>query len=62
MLLSNYKKKVMNDFNYNLFEILKIRIGRGKKSNLFIQIRNKFICFTTTELNILFKNKAVKAS
>jgi len=59
MLLSNYKKKVMNDLD----DVISLKFFKNKnpeevkKSNLFIQIRNKFICFYNSyiELNILFK-------
>ena len=59
MLLSNYKKKIMNDLD----DVISLKFFKNKnpeevkKSNLFIQIRNKFICFYNSyiELNILFK-------
>ena len=59
ILLSNYKKKIMNDLD----DVISLKFFKNKnpeevkKSNLFIQIRNKFICFYNSyiELNILFK-------
>ena len=59
MILSNYKKKIMNDLD----DVISLKFFKNKnpeevkKSNLFIQIRNKFICFYNAyiELNILFK-------
>ena len=58
-LLSNYKKKIMNDLD----DVISLKFFKNKnpeevkKSNLFIKIRNKFICFYNSyiELNILFK-------
>ena len=59
IILSNYKKKIMNDLD----DVISLKFFKNKnpeevkKSNLFIQIRNKFICFYNAyiELNILFK-------
>ena len=59
ILLSRYKKKIMNDLD----DVISLKFFKNKnpeevkKSNLFIQIRNKFICFYNSyiELNILFK-------
>ncbi len=59
LILRNYKKKIMNDLD----DVISLKFFKNKnpeevkKSNLFIQIRNKFICFYNSyiELNILFK-------
>ena len=59
VLLSKYKKKIMNDLD----DVISLKFFKNKnpeevkKSNLFIQIRNKFICFYNAyiELNVLFK-------
>ena len=58
-VLSNYKKKIMNDLD----DVISLKFFKNsnleevKSNNSFIQIRNKFICFYNSyiELNTLFK-------
>lgn len=58
-VLSNYKRKIMNDLD----DVISLKFFKNnnleevKSNNSFIQIRNKFICFYNSyiELNTLFK-------
>jgi hypothetical protein len=59
IVLTNYKKKIMNDLD----DVISLKFFKNKnpedvkRNNLFIQIRNKFISFYNSyiELNTIFK-------
>lgn len=59
LLLFNYKKKIMNDLD----DVISLKFFKNnnpeeiKRNASFIQIRNKFICFYNSyiELNTMFK-------
>jgi hypothetical protein len=59
LVLTNYKKKIMNDLD----DVISLKFFKNKNpdeikgNNSFIEIRNKFICFYNSyiELNTLFK-------